>query len=1653
MKTGKLKRRLALFTALIMTLTLWTAVPLQASADETNTAVTAVTSSTGSQVTTDSAGFVYSIGVQSAFSSAIPNASIIGYTGAGTDLTMPSFITVDGIEHSVTSIGGGADATYTTRTAVTLPEGFTSIGRSAFSGCTSLTTITLPDTVTSIDNEAFYNCTSLSSLSNDTLPVSVTLKGNNIFGTGDLVTSISALGDYRYTITDGEATLWRYTGSSNTPSIPSTINSYPVTELGVGLFNGNTSLATIEIPASVTSLRGITGNNFSLTAINVNAANDRYWSSDGVLFGLDDVEWLAEDGAHIVPNVPTLITYPRGKTDQVYAIPASVSGRPAVKMITGFGSNTSLTKVTIPNTVTDIRSGAFSYCGSLTEITIPESVTTINQNAFTYTGLVSVTIPSGVKDIKNFLFSGCQSLTSVTMSGATSIGQQVFWNCPLLSSVTIPDSVTSIGSLTFQNTALTSVTIPAGVTSIGSSAFARNTALTSVVIENNSIGTYQFNGCTALTSVEIKGTITTISNSAFMNTGLTSVTLPASVTSVDANAFRDCTALASVAIQGAATIGEHAFDGCKALTSVAMPNVKSLANQAFQNTGLTSVTIPPSVTSLGSSVFAGNTALASVTIANTTIARYMFNGCTALTSVTISGAVTDIGDSAFMNTGLTSINIPASVTTIDANAFRDCIALEAATINGEATIGASAFRGDAKLASVTMPSVKSIGGSAFLEAGLTSVTIPSSVTSIGSSAFDGNASLASVTIQGAASIGANAFQNCTALTTVAISGTTSIAETAFSGCTSLTSIDVDGANTAYQDIDGVLFNKAEGSGAATRIIRYPSGKSNTYTVPDSVQYINASSFSGSTALTSVTLPSSVQYINGNSFNGCTSLEDVVILRTDNKMGSPSATAFANCDLDNLTLWCYTVNQVVSKYAGDNGINYGLLLADLTVDSTLSLVEGASQTLNAPGYLPSDTKTEKPAVTWSSSSESVATVDANGKVTAKTAGSTDITVSAESKSGQTITSGNCVVTVSAAPAGSITSFTLKDADQNTYTGDINGNAISVTVPYSTNVAALTPTISFNGSAVAPASEVVQNFTNPVPYQVDSGTVYTVTVTRAVAPKDITAFTLASVPGEITDTSAADGIITVTVPAGTDITSLMPVITHTGASISPTTAKNFTEEVIYTVTGADSAKKYYTVTVTVIPSTEKDIDSFTLADVEGVIDGSVITVTLPYGTPVTALTPLIEASEGAAVTPAGSQSFSSNVKYTVTAEDGSKKVYTVVVRFTPASTEREITRFTLLGENADISGTDITVEFPYGTDVTELEPEIEISDLASVSPASGEAKNFTNPVTYAVTAQSGARQTYTVTVTFSPVITEFKIGSATGTIDQEAETIAVTVPYGTNVAGVTPTITHNSTAANPIAPVGAQNFGSPVDYTVTAASGSYKTYRVTVTVAPQPPVSTYALTVIGGTDNTNAGPYEEGAEVSITAGEPADGKVFDKWTSSAGGSFTDATKESTIFTMPDHAVTVTATYKDDPNAGEPDDPDNPNPPDNPPATDSDWVYEDGTWKYLVGGEVATGWIRDDGAWYYLAATGVMETGWVYDGGTWYYLSGNGAMKTGWLKDGGSWYYLAGNGAMVAGKWFKDTDGSWYYLSGNGKMLTGKQKIGGKVYSFKSNGVWIG
>ena len=153
---------------------------------------------------------------------------------------------------------------------------------------------------------------------------------------------------------------------------------------------------------------------------------------------------------------------------------------------------------------------------------------------------------------------------------------------------------------------------------------------------------------------------------------------------------------------------------------------------------------------------------------NDKLGNYVFYDCSGLTSLTLPSSVTSIGWSAFSGcSGLTSLTLPSSVTSIGGYAFAGCSGLTSLTIlSGVAEIGNDAFSGCSGLTSLALPSsVTSIGESAFKGcSGLTSLALPSSVTSIGESAFKGCSGLTSIYayLEKIPKLGPNVFTGCDA---------------------------------------------------------------------------------------------------------------------------------------------------------------------------------------------------------------------------------------------------------------------------------------------------------------------------------------------------------------------------------------------------------------------------------------------------------------------------------------------------------------------------------------------------------------------------------------------------------------------------------------------------------------------------------------------------------------------------------------------------------------------------------------------------------------------------------------------------------------------------------------------------------------------------
>ena len=241
--------------------------------------------------------------------------------------------------------------------------------------------------------------------------------------------------------------------------------------------------------------------------------------------------------------------------------------------------------------VVGIGYSAFEFCSSLTSITIPESVTSIGGFAFTHcSGLTSITIPEGVTSIEDNVFGGCSGLTCVTIpEGVTSIGESAFSWCSSLTSITIPEGVTSIGDWAFYGCrGLTSIIIPKSVTSIGNGAFDGCSGLTSINIPKSvtSIGNGIFRECSSLHEITVddeNSDFTSIKGILYSKNitkiychpaGLkeTTFTIPKTVSSIEPCAFFGCSSLTNIDIPSSVTtIGDAAFGSCTNLKDIVIP--------------------------------------------------------------------------------------------------------------------------------------------------------------------------------------------------------------------------------------------------------------------------------------------------------------------------------------------------------------------------------------------------------------------------------------------------------------------------------------------------------------------------------------------------------------------------------------------------------------------------------------------------------------------------------------------------------------------------------------------------------------------------------------------------------------------------------------------------------------------------------------------------------------------------------------------------------------------------------------------------------------------------------------------------------------------------------------------------------------------------
>ena len=497
------------------------------------------------------------------------------------------------------------------------------------------------------------------------------------------------------------------------------------------------------------------------------------------------------------------------------------------------------TSVNIPNTLTGIRSSAFSGCSNLISITL-------DNNAI---ASVSRTQTNSMKSI-----FGAQVKSYIIGKSVTSIGDYAFYDCNRLTSVLIGSGVLSIGSTAFQNTSPKKViwltnTPPSGYTNLrGEVNYVANnlyTSLSNVTVYPYLSSLFEVEGvkyvpvspsertCDAIDcaydesaeNIDIGETVT--NRGITLTVGKINPYLCYGNTfikdsklhfkgEIATQAFSGCSAMQTTELgQGITSIGSSAFSDCRKLEGIVIPDaVNTLGNNCFGNcSSMTSVKIGCGVIIIPQNAFSGCSALPTIQIPQnvTNISDYVFNGCNSLKTVLMDDGEAELNLGSNDNSPLfascpldsvyigRNINYPTSYNTGYSPFYGNKNLRIVVVSDKETEITASEFSNCTALQAIQLGSkISSIGSSAFSDCRkLEGIVIPDSVKTLGNKSFENCSSMTFVKMGcGVKAIPAYTFNECSSLPTIQIpQNVANISDYVFNNCTSLKTILMDDGET------------------------------------------------------------------------------------------------------------------------------------------------------------------------------------------------------------------------------------------------------------------------------------------------------------------------------------------------------------------------------------------------------------------------------------------------------------------------------------------------------------------------------------------------------------------------------------------------------------------------------------------------------------------------------------------------------------------------------------------------------------------------------------------------------------------------------------------------------------------------------------------
>ena len=664
------------------------------------------------------------------------------------------------------------------------------IDASAFEGCVNLTDINLSDKLTTINGLAFYN----TGLTEITVPASLTK-----------ITTASAAGKNVGPFAGG--VLRKVTFADG------------VTKSLQGMFMGTTSLEEVVLPKS---LKTIDQNAFkdcsSLKKLSVgksggeNVLDTVETINAGAFNGCSSLETLTLKNVAKIDSSDTNRTFggctSLKKVSVTGVTTTDNTGKTTLSTTIGtsaFKDNKALKEINL-DTIKTVSQEAFRGCGVADDGTDPATLTLNNVNAigslaFYGCGFKAVQIPRQLTSVATGKIDGVEygpfaggKLETVSFGTLiNTIPDNLCMNTTSLQKIelqSVKASLRMIGKNAFKGcTSVEEVTIPKGILTVSNSAFEGCSGLTDVTIAAKTINAKAFAECKNLKAVKMEEGVTTIQGMAFANTQISAVTIPSTLTTagttkegtIEKGPFAG-TMIATV--HGQTEDSTEAQEGATIL-----PETKKIPDNLFLGcTSIIDVQIPETVTEIGQKAFKDASSVENVTFAVNTetgkvkgvekIGISAFDGCSSLQELVLPETVTEVLQGAFANEGAlvkADMSRTASLKKWDKESFKGDTALAEVilpTAGGITAIPDGAFAGCTTLTGENLKipkNIVTITANAFKESGLKKLYIPNQVTTIGASAFEACKNLEDVHISNNISIiSQSTFKNCEKLKKIEI---------------------------------------------------------------------------------------------------------------------------------------------------------------------------------------------------------------------------------------------------------------------------------------------------------------------------------------------------------------------------------------------------------------------------------------------------------------------------------------------------------------------------------------------------------------------------------------------------------------------------------------------------------------------------------------------------------------------------------------------------------------------------------------------------------------------------------------------------------------------------------------------------------------------